>query len=253
MRKKKSNLLFHFTPKLENIKGILEDGFKLHFSEKYVQYKKKQDGKDEDYYSYDVYPIVSFCNINLSSVLEQTKNYGNYGIAMSKKWADKNALNPIIYFTANSPLGKSLGNTATEGFTTFDNSFETLNNSMFLTSFLKNHYGKSIKGKLIKNFNNSIEKEWCYVPKFKDSLQQEISDFEKYYPKNFKENAINKANKGIEKFTLKFKPKDVKYIIIEKYDDVLVLVEFLKQIFKKESVYEMMTKIITIEQLSKDF
>ena len=60
---KKTDLLFHFTPSIENLKGIFEQGFKPHFCEKFVQYRKKRGKKDDDYFSWDVYPIVSFCNI----------------------------------------------------------------------------------------------------------------------------------------------------------------------------------------------
>ncbi len=141
------------------MQDILTEGFRVHFCEKFVQYRKSQGSDDDEYYSWNVYPIVSFCNIKLSQITRHTCNYGNYGIIMSAHWAKKVELNPIIYFDIASKIGVMMGNIAMTGLHTIDTSYETLNNSLAIMPYLKNNYGRGINEKIEKKFNNHIENE----------------------------------------------------------------------------------------------
>ncbi len=150
----KTDLFVHLTPSIENLQGILTEGFKLHFCEKFVQYQKKQENDDEEYYSWSIYPIISFCNIKLSQITQHTRNYGNYGIIMSAHWAKRVKLNPIIYFDIASKIGVIMGKIAMDGGHTVDTSYETLNGSLAIIPYLKNNYGRGINEKIDKKFGS---------------------------------------------------------------------------------------------------
>lgn len=42
-------------------------------------------------------PMVCFCDIPLTRTEEFTKRYGRHAIALSKEWAARNNINPILY------------------------------------------------------------------------------------------------------------------------------------------------------------
>lgn len=95
-----SNALFHFTSTFRQLGAILENKFKLTYC-----YEKYSLGH-ETHESY--YPMVSFCDIPLSIAHNQVKAYGNYAIGLTKEWAIKNKLNPVLYIEKNSHLSVDL-------------------------------------------------------------------------------------------------------------------------------------------------
>jgi hypothetical protein len=100
-----SDTLFHFTSSLKNLKNILDIKFRLTYChEEYFLTNKKQS-------SY--YPMLSFCDIPLSLAKNQIKKYGPYAIGMSKDWAMKNNLNPVVYIEKDSLLAKDIQSTLT--------------------------------------------------------------------------------------------------------------------------------------------
>src|ERR1035437_1643460 len=97
-----SETLFHFTPKLEYLFQILE----LNFRPRYYPEIIKLRGLKEDFYR--AIPIVCFCDIPLSQTKNHIDTYGHYGMGMSKSWAVKNKLNPVLYIEPNSKLTESI-------------------------------------------------------------------------------------------------------------------------------------------------
>jgi hypothetical protein len=86
--------LFHFTPSFDNLIGILENHF-------YPQYCYEE-------FIGGAIPMVCFCDIRLSQVKTHIKTYGYYGLGMSKEWASRNKLNPVLYYTKNSQLSHNI-------------------------------------------------------------------------------------------------------------------------------------------------
>lgn len=98
------NTLFHFTPSLDSLLGILRDTF-------YPRYCYDEfDLVDNDAQSFveDAIPMVCFCDIPLSLLVDHISTYGQYGLGMTKKWGLGKKLNPVIYFNKNSHLAVKL-------------------------------------------------------------------------------------------------------------------------------------------------
>ena len=96
-----SNSIIHFTKTKESLKGILENNFKLSFCKETFHL-----GNDV---SRIYVPMVSFCDIPLSEVKNHIEKYGAYGIGLTREWAIKQGLNPVLYLEKES--GKARGQT----------------------------------------------------------------------------------------------------------------------------------------------
>jgi hypothetical protein len=66
----------------------------------------------------------------------------------------------------------------------------------------------------------------------------------------------NKYNSRVKQLKLSFEPDDIRYIIIKNDDEILSMVDELQRIKKKysyEAVQKLLTRIITTEQIKRDF
>ncbi|WP_306687751.1 abortive infection system antitoxin AbiGi family protein [bacterium 19MO03SA05] len=114
----KSHTLFHFTKNIEFLKDILVNGF-------WPRYCIEDTGW---YGGYRIaYPMVCFCDIPLSRVSDHVDFYGNYGIGVTREWAQSNGLSPVMYINQNTPVHSSLsmllsGNRAGNGYYPLSNS-----------------------------------------------------------------------------------------------------------------------------------
>ena len=96
-----SKNLFHFTKKnvLEN---ILKKGFYAMYSREEI-FSTVLNRNHPPHYI----PMVSFCNIPLTMVKNHCNLYGSYGIGLTKGWAVKNKINPVLYSYRDSSLMKT--------------------------------------------------------------------------------------------------------------------------------------------------
>jgi hypothetical protein len=245
-----SNSLIHITKTKTGLKGILSNDFKI----KYCLEKTQSDTFD---YIFGV-PMVSFCDIPLSQVKNHIKSYGSYGIGLSREWAKRNGLNPVLYIEKNSVLAehtfdvlydKILDNKKVEDLT------ETELALADFFRYTKNYEGELKRsGKLInENYRFSDEREWRYCPE-KEVLKKSpyIIDKHEDYIKN-----KAKYNSPISNLRLKFTPDDITYIIIKSEKEISEFVRFLEDIkgkkFTLEQVRRLTTRIITSEQIQSDF
>lgn len=93
--------VFHFTDSLQHLQGILKQGFKVHCCKEKIRGVMKDD-------AYMAFPMVSFCDIPLSEVKEHINSYGEYAVGLTKEWAARKHLNPVLYLEHDSTLTKSL-------------------------------------------------------------------------------------------------------------------------------------------------
>ncbi|CAN5201996.1 hypothetical protein BH23BAC1_BH23BAC1_50860 [soil metagenome] len=100
-----ANALFHFTPKIEWLAGILEHGFKPRYCEEFNSDLDDVPGFIDN----ACIPMTCFCDIPLSSIAKHAKHYGKdikggYGIGLRKNSIIMQNLNPVFYFNKSSKI-----------------------------------------------------------------------------------------------------------------------------------------------------
>lgn len=250
-----SNTLTHFTKTKSNLIGILKDNFKLRYCRETIETKKRK---------YDLLiPMVSFCDIPFSQILNHIENYGCYGIGLKKQWAEKNGLNPVLYVDQNS----SLSNNFFEHIFTLHLKDDKKISELTIEEkypydifrYLKNYQSdlKRIEKKTIKNYRFSDEREWRFVLNIESeqmlfgNIQLKDGDDEEFIKKG-----KNLFNKKIESERLCFEPEDINYIIIKsesERDLIIQTLESIKGKYPHEQVKRLTSRIISTEQIKTDF
>lgn len=238
-----ANTLFHFTPKLEYLKGILKSNF-------IPSYNLENLVLGNDSTRIGI-PMVSFCDIPLSSISEHLDKYGQYAIGMSTKWADKKKLNPVLYIKNNSTLSKQLWYLTRE--ITLNPEADELDSISYLVDILRyikpfeGQFTFKTKGHKKQNVKFYDEREWRYVP---DSTENRIDNF-------LLANEFEKLkDKSIPKFRLSFNPKDIKYLIVSKDKEISPLIRTIRETkanYAHKDVELLHSRIITVAQIKNDF
>jgi len=209
-----SDTLFHFTNK-DNLLGILENEF-------YPQFSLEQYHVDETKPPFRVgIPMICFCDIPLSMTYAHMTNYGNYGIGMSKEWAKRNRLNPVLYLHKGSQTTKLFDNALKSIHEDVNgvrkqgaeiHSLTDLRDMLFkLFTYTKSFDGEiNVAGKVeYRKFYD--EREWRYVPDISTYDGKQIMLLEN----QFAEPLLSQENEKLKKSKLKFEPDDINYIIIK--------------------------------------
>ncbi len=238
----KSNSLFHFTKTIENLKGILDNGF-------YPRYSL-EDATVLGH-EYMGYPMVCFCDIPISRIIEHTSFYGEYGIGMTKEWGLKNKLSPLLY----SPAGGVI-----PSFANFVRGLREVTDAdspdyLELRSNLNIHVYdilpmiKPLSGKMIvggspieKNFTQ--ESEWRYVPFHAKILYKDGFDKE-----------VEACNIELESSCLEFNSLDIKYIFVKSDAEIPFLFDFIQAHlarFPLNDIKILISRITSLETISKD-
>ena len=248
-----SNTIIHFTKKISSLKGILSSDFKVRYCQENIQSNHSSIKL--------AIPMVSFCDIPFSQIIEHVENYGSYGIGLSKKWAESNGLNPVLYLEKKSNLSvnitKNLFTSLKDGSPKKIREFtlDTQKSRDFLR-YIKNYQDDLIRsGKLVKkDYRFSDEREWRYV--LKPSTKHLFYGNLKKVPKDKISELKEVWNKEIQSEKLSFTPNDINYIIIKKEserDGIITTIEKAKGKFSHTEVKRLTSRIISIEQLKTDF
>lgn len=249
-----ANSLFHFTPKADFLINILKNNFIPKYSLETTILDLEENNVQ------GAFPMVCFCDISLGQISNHISTYGEYGIGMSKEWAIKKQLNPIIYLKENSHLAISYSsilkdlinfpkNCETDKFT--DN---IINEYMNILKFLKPYEGSFKRNdKNINSVRFYNEREWRYIPTLPDN-----EEFYIYLKKEQFNDAVMlaQANSKMEEFALTFEPKDIKYLFVKDETEIHSMIQALRQIKQKFSDKEidiLASKILTTDQLKEDF
>lgn len=252
-----TNSIIHYTKSLESLLGILETGFTVKYC------KESLIGKDLIPISY-AYPMVCFCDIPLSEAKNHLESYGYYGIGLSKTWARKRGLNPVLYLEQSSILTDSIMQQAgrisinrkqqERGEDVIPIEKIWIDELLSILSHTKNYSGVLNKEGFIHfDYRFYNEREWRYVPKISELAANKPAIQEKVYELNKLE-----YNEKISSCKLKFNiAEDLSYLIVKEEQDIHNLLDFISNKFKKiltqADIEILMTKIITAEQILNDF
>ncbi|HBN52706.1 MAG TPA: hypothetical protein DD456_01295 [Stenotrophomonas sp.] len=243
-----SSTLIHFANSKDALKGILENNFKIFNCKETIVL----DGKPVSLHI----PMVSFCDIPLSKIKEHIIKYGSYGIGLRKEWAIANELNPVLYVSKKSALAKSykvaFNHFVSDVSGELSKSSEEIQCIADIVRYIKNYEGDlTRKGTTIKSYRYSDEREWRYVPCFKDYPDMVVSA-------NWYMQKDNKASCDslLESLRLHFEPNDIKYIIIRDDSEISEFIDHLRKAkgkkYTHEDVERLTTRILTTEQIQAD-
>ncbi|MGP9799904.1 abortive infection system antitoxin AbiGi family protein [Rheinheimera sp. NSM] len=248
-----SNSIIHFTNTKDALKGILESNFKL-------KYCKEQIETTEGISLIGV-PMVSFCDIPLSEVKDHIIKYGSYGIGLTREWAERNGLNPVLYLEKNSRLGLSLEKAYDHFVYAPEGGLEDLldeNKAVFdIFRYVKNYQSDLVRrGQVLKDYRFSDEREWRFVPCYSEDIPMIIGA--DILGSNDDEDIkyISDANDKLKNITLDFQPNDIKYIIIENDNEISEFLDLLRRAkgnkYSYNDIERLMTRILTTEQIVTD-
>lgn len=239
-----TNSVIHYTESLTNVIGILKEGFKVKYcSERLITKGGEFPG---------AFAMVSFCDIPLSEIKKHVESYGYYGIGLSKEWAKKNGLNPVLYIDNDSTLGSRLIDQARR---TLEAKLDRVWKEDFvnLMCYTKNYSGDLMRaGEPLRNYKFYDEKEWRFVPSKEDLNGVRVG----ITVKNYFEDKI-KHNDALQKIRLTFEPKDISYILVKKEEEIIDIIKQLRELFAdKCTVIQLeilLTRISAIEQIINDY
>jgi len=245
--------LFHFTPSLDNLLGILKNTF----YPRYCYEEFELIDNDAQSFIEDAIPMVCFCDIPLSQLMSHIKIYGRYGLGMSKEWGIREGLNPVIYFSKNSHLAKLLSVIVNNLLWGSDSTAQAFHEAMVYTKPYEGTLyrgGRSVK----ENVRFYDEHEWRYMPGRNIMI---TNDIEPSIQAHIHRNPVELANANrkleTDKTRLSFNANDIKYIIINDERQINNMVEALRYIkgsrYDSNTIDRLTSRIITVKQIQNDF
>jgi len=253
MRRLSPNTLFHFTSCLDNMLGILRYTFYPRYC--YEEFNLVDNEKKR--FMENAFPMVCFCDITLSQLMNHIKTYGRYGFGMTKEWGLRKGLNPVVYFNKNSNMANDLIE-LTRGLV--KSKSQTTQVLGRVLEYLKPYEGILYRGGRVtrKNVRFYDEHEWRYVPDMrvlKDNKIDLVISKSTYK----RAEKLKDANRKLERddTRLAFDADDIKYIIIDKESEINEMISKLKAIkgdkYSFDTVERLASRIITVGQIDEDF
>jgi len=242
-----TNSIIHYTKSFDVLSLILKEGFKP----KYCIEKLKLGSSGS---SNAAHPMVSFCDIPLSNSQQHFDAYGKYGIGLSKSWAVKHGVNPVLYIDRNSLFANSLYELIKERRKKNTNLTRKQDLEILqIKSYAKNYSGPlKVNNIDTDNYRFYDEREWRLVPSkekinnapFSLNLSEYEKDKEKY-------------NGFIDDYRIEFSAKDISYIIVDKTSEIPKIINFLREDYSDRCTAKeldiLFSKICSTEQIVDDY
>lgn len=243
-----TNSIIHYTKDYKSLAGILTEGFKIKYCLEVLHVSKNPPRSA-------AHPMVSFCDIPLSLSHQHFGLYGCYGIGLTKNWANKNNINPVLYIEKESDIGNLLYNLLVQKDELSGNHKETLVDFLFQTkSFTKNYSGPLKRGDVdTQNYKFYDEREWRYIPKKGQIGNQSISVPGSKY---IKEKEV--YNQKLSQYKLDFGIEDISYIIVKSTNEIPKIIKLLRDHFYSASASAkeidiLLSKVCSTEQIIGDY
>lgn len=200
-----------------------------------------------------------------------TDLYGEYGIAFSKEWGEKNDLQPIHYLNEQSQYTKNFVEIIETALRKNDVSDLYVDDILDRLCFIKplrgtmkrkseKETGEEIEIEFQKNFHD--EKEWRYVPRRENARNVNIERLVAN-PHLIKMDLNRKLNtEKYEKLWLHYSYEDIRYIIVPdastRIDFINIILAIPEEKFNLESditiqKYILISKIVVLEEIRKDW
>ena len=246
--------LFHFTKK-EWLFKILKETFQ-------VSYARENISGPNNTRKLAV-PMVSFCDIKLAEIKHFIdKEYGYFGIGLTKEWANRNGLNPVMYMSRNCDLTDNFIDGINGVYSMIHKLKEpsdyreltkSYHNILNIYRYVKNYDGELIRdGKIVDaDYRFADEREWRFVPSLDSSGIEPFVAISNIKTKKQKE----EYNKKASHIKLSFQPDDIKYLIVEKDKDITELInhlDYAKSRYNPTIRRRLASRILTIEQIKED-
>ena len=229
-------------------------------------------------------PMISFCDIPLTRTSMFKARYGDYAIGLSKKWALRKQINPILYVNDERillSLGflraykssldsevKSRGGGKTsisinlsdpeslKGITAFINRNNANDAVYSLMGYMKRYISKGPDG---SDQSNYIENEWRYVVTGEGiDWKWSLDEYKKWRGKGDKP----EPSEALKAQKLTFNVEDITHIIVKTESEVHHFVDAilamkniggLDVMLAEDDRKLLLTKIISQEKIEKDF
>jgi hypothetical protein len=242
-----TNSIIHYTDTIKKLESILTEGFAIKYcSEKLVL--------EDDISSFAAHPMVSFCDIPLSQSYRHYDAYGRYGIGVSKAWANKLGINPVLYLDKKSSICKTLGELIKERRNDKSNLSKRQKEMILRIKCFAKNYSGHLKRKTIdeKDYRFYDEREWRLVPEndelkgatFSINLTSYDKDKEKY-------------NGKISTLRFGFDANDISYIIVDKTSEISRIINLLRNHYSVKCTAHdldiLFSKICSTEQIINDY
>lgn len=297
-----ANTLFHFMKKFEYLEEILEKkAIVPRYCKEDLEYLNIEDGKNSFIEAFVLQKC--FCDIpfhkltesfqlqatgdNYLNLSESEKSrvqnkythpdfYGEYAIAFSKRWGEKNNLQPIHYLNEHSQYTKNLSNLINQILNLDDVPDAYVDDLLNRLSFVKplrgimkrkfkRDDGIDVDIDFQKNFHD--EQEWRYVPSIDvaSALQKDTVIANPYLLEMNGKGVDISTGLSEEKYDLlwlKYSYEDVRYIIVPdgnaRIDIINTIMSISDDKFSNQSdvaiqKYILISKILVLEEIRKDW
>ncbi|WP_175635989.1 abortive infection system antitoxin AbiGi family protein [Pedobacter ghigonis] len=246
-----ANSLIHYTSKIDNVLSIIRSrGFRFSYCSEKINTRGSKNFSG-------AIAMVSFCDIPLSDYKKHFYNkkntddlgyYGDYGIGLSKKWANRKGLNSVFYIEYNSYVSTSIRKQF-EVFMLGDKRVSHIDTQQVFL-YTKNYEGELYRDSKLKrrDYRFYDEREWRLVP---DSTtlggNPTVLDDRVYNADKVMYNTLISHN------LLKFEISDISYIIVKNEAEVRLVYQTLHDVFDKDLIDLTTIRVLTSDQITSDF